>query len=181
MTKSIAHVDDVEVQAEALLGGHKSAIPVNLIAVAKRLGLVIEPAVLGDDVSGILVVDGDRGVIGYNRDQSDARQRFTIAHEIGHYVLHRQSQALFIDKNYQAAFFRSHASASKSDPREREANSFAAALLMPRIPIEREFKKCTLLELGNDDGPIAIMARMFGVSTQAMTYRLTNLNLLSGE
>src|SRR5690242_12341581 len=88
----------IERAAASLLAGARSLpVPVNVIASGLRLS--VEPIALSDDVSGILVVNDSAGVIGVNKDHSAVRQRFTVAHEIGHYVLHRDEEQLFIDKS----------------------------------------------------------------------------------
>jgi Zn-dependent peptidase ImmA (M78 family) len=166
----------IERKAEALLTRFKEPpIPVNVVA--QLLGLEVEPADLGDDVSGILVVSGDRGVIGFNKAHPLVRQRFTIAHEIAHFVLHRSEHSLFIDKHYRA-FFRNEKSAKGTDWRERAANAFAAALLMPE-GMARRAAKVHEFELGDEDGPVEELARAFQVSTQAMTFRLVNLGIIT--
>jgi Zn-dependent peptidase ImmA (M78 family) len=166
----------IERKAEALLVGHRET-PVAVNAVAAALGLVVEAASLGDDVSGILVVNGDRGVIGFNREHPIFRQRFTVAHEIGHFVLHRREEQLFIDKMYRA-FFRDGTSRQGTDLRERDANAFAAALLMPGSFVRRAARRHHF-ELGDEGGPVQDLAQLFQVSTQAMTYRLVNLGIIA--
>jgi Zn-dependent peptidase ImmA (M78 family) len=155
-------------------GVTSAPIPVHLVA--QRLGLVLEAASFGDDVSGVLVIDGDRAVIGYNSSHSPTRQRFSIAHEIGHYTLHRADSTLFIDQRYFAAF-RDRGSASGADKRERQANAFAAALLMPSELVLREVEH-RHFDLGDEDG-LRGLAEAFQVSVQAMVYRLTNMGVLS--
>src|ERR1700757_93534 len=108
-------------------------VPVPIHLVAQRLNLTLEAAALGDKVSGMLVVDGDQGAIGYNSAHARVRQRFTISHEIAHYLLHarRSGKAqLFIDK--QVAYMRNEQSSAGVDSEEIEANKLGAALLMPR-------------------------------------------------
>lgn len=77
---------------------------------------------LGETVSGMLVVEDDRGAIGYNATHAPVRQRFTIAHEIAHYILHvkksRKSQ-LFIDRS--VTFRRDETSSTGDDNQEVEA------------------------------------------------------------
>jgi len=155
-------------------GVTSAPIPVHLVA--QRLGLVLEAGSFGDDVSGVLVISGDRAVIGYNASHSPTRQRFSIAHEIGHYTLHRADSSLFIDQRYFAAF-RDRRSASGADKREREANAFAASLLMPSELVVREVEH-RHFDLGDEDG-LRGLAEAFQVSVQAMVYRLTNIGVLS--
>lgn len=60
---------------------------------------------------------------------------------------------------------------------EREANAFAAALLMPKNMVLREVQKFHFDLAGEDENMIKKLADKFEVSTQAMTYRIANLNL----
>src|SRR5688572_27369173 len=91
----------IEAKAHELLEAHNCLRrPVPLDLLAHRLGLRLHPAVLGDDISGVLVLDAGQGTIGFNSSHAPVRQRFTIAHEIGHYILHQSSSQLFIDKAY---------------------------------------------------------------------------------
>lgn len=168
--------ESIERKASALIAGYREA-PIPIAAVANSLGLDVQQVSLGDDVSGILVVNPTGGVIGVNKDHARARQRFTIAHEIGHYVLHRQDEQLFIDKGYRA-LFRDENSSRGTDTREVDANAFAAALLMP-ASVVRKSARSHHLDLGDEGGPIEELARLFQVSTQAMTYRLVNLAILA--
>ena len=152
-------------------------VPVAIEVLAHRLKLSTQASPLGDNVSGVLVVENGRGAIGYNSDHAHVRQRFTIAHEIGHYLLHvkqnRQSQ-LFIDR-YVA--FRSDAvPATGNDRDEVEANRLGAALLMPESLVREQINKLDL-DL-DDDEAVTLLAKQFQVSTSAMTNRLTNLGLL---
>jgi Zn-dependent peptidase ImmA (M78 family) len=157
-------------------------VPVPVEVVARSIGLEVEPASLGDDVSGVLVLTDGRGTIGYNEAQAPVRQRFSIAHEIGHYILHQDQGQLFIDKNY-TVFLRDQRSAIGQDVQEIQANQFAAALLMPAELIRQEIVDIGF-DLGDDeddDGDeitLAKLATKFGVSSQAMSFRLANLNLL---
>ncbi len=156
--------------------------PVPVESVAHRLGLEIERAVLGDEISGVLVVLDGRGVIGVSTHQAPTRQRFTIAHECGHFVLHRNRLPVFIDKQFLKPYFavyRNSLSGTGEDRMEREANSFAAALLMPAA-----FLQDAVSELEpdlTDDQVIETLARRFQVSRQSMSFRLANLAAAAGE
>ena len=172
MTPRTLSFEEIEAKAEGLLVGVTTP-PISVTKIAKELHVHLEAAELGSDVSGVLVVRKRSGVIGYNQTHVKERQRFSIAHELGHYALHRFERDLFIDN---ASFFRSEASASAGDPREREANVFAAALLMPRRLVVRSARKHGLAE--SDSDAIAALAREFKVSAQAMSFRLMNLGLI---
>lgn len=167
--------EDVERDAALLLerlGVRDAPIPVD--RVAALLGLHIERTVFGDDVSGVLVINQDKGVIGVNASQPLVRQRFTIAHEIAHYELHREELPVFIDKQLRqyAAVFRNADSSNGEDRREREANRYAAALLMP-LPLLREEIAKLPPEL-DDEEVVESLAARFNVSKQAMSFRIAN-------
>ncbi len=152
-------------------------VPVAIDVVAHRLKLTTEAAVLGDGVSGMLVMEGGRGAIGYNSTHAPVRQRFTIAHEIAHYLLHTKKNnksQLFIDRS--VTFRRDELSATGDDKQEVQANQLGAALLMPRGLVQQEIKKHDL-DLDDEDA-ISFLARRFQVSVAAMTNRLVNLHLL---
>src|SRR5690606_4472121 len=97
--------------------------PVDPIKVTRALGIDVRLARFKDPtISGILRANG---VIYVNYADAPVRQRFTIAHELGHYVLHSASENPAMD------LYRDERSSAGIEPREMEANNFAAALLMP--------------------------------------------------
>jgi len=63
-------------------------------------------------------------------------------------------------------------------PREIEANAFAASLLMPADWVEKQIKSRRLKDADDNDAVVSELARTFGVSQQAMMYRLVNLGYL---
>ncbi len=150
-------------------------IPVPIETVAHRLKLVVHPIAIGQDVSGILVVNNDTGVIGVNKAHPLVRRRFTIAHELAHFVLHRAISNLFIDKGF-VAVFRDQRSSRGEERKEIQANQFAAALLMPRDLLYGELQESEF-DLG-EEGTVEKLAERFNVSTQSMMYRLFNLGTL---
>lgn len=161
------------------VGAHRVPVPVEHVAAA--LGLTVERGRFGDDISGLLVMHDGRGIIGVNADHAATRQRFTIAHEIGHFVLHRNAMQVFIDHQFftpYLAAFRDGTSSTGSDRLEREANAYAAELLMPADLLGHAVAG---LELeAADEEVIATLASRFQVSKQAMTIRLVNLDKSDG-
>jgi Zn-dependent peptidase ImmA (M78 family) len=152
-------------------------VPVAIEVVARRLNLTMEAAALGENVSGMLVVKAGRGAIGYNSAHARVRQRFTISHEIAHYLLHTKKSEkaqLFIDRH--VTFRRDENSATGVDRDEVEANQLGAALLMPRGLVQQEIQRHDLNL--DDDEAISLLAKRFHVSTAAMSNRLVNLRLL---
>ena len=140
---------------------------------AEVLGVVIAEVAMPPDISGMLVREPERVVIGVNEDHSAARQRFTISHELGHFHLHK-GRSTIIDSDVRVNF-RDQVSSLATDREEVEANRFAAALLMPdhmvRSWIERESFQ-TAPEL------VERLAKSFGVSKVAVSFRLVNLGLI---
>ena len=166
----------LEQQAKQLLAdAGVDTPPVPVEQVADHLEIKIELADLGEDCSAILVRDreGDRAVIGVNWSHHSNRRRFSIAHEIAHYVLHKGDT--YIDKEYRVNF-RDLESGSGTQQEERAANAFAATLLMPAAWVREAFKQQSF-DLTEDDS-LEILAKKFQVSTQAMTYRLINLQII---
>jgi Zn-dependent peptidase ImmA (M78 family) len=145
--------------------------------VAKAIGLQVMADDLGPQVSGLLVRRGSQVLIAVKRSDPPNRRNFTVAHEIGHHVLGHQFQAgehVHVDKgNYISQ--RGPRSSTGVDPKEVEANQFAAALLMPS-----SFVRAAANRLGSPilDSDVSALAEMFKVSEQAMTIRLTGLGLL---
>jgi Zn-dependent peptidase ImmA (M78 family) len=130
----------------------------------------------GDDVSGMLYRRGATTVMVVNAQHHPHRQRFTIAHEIGHHRLH-DSDA-YLDGN-STLRFRDGTSATGTDREEREANAFAASLLMPAPWVQDRFIRLVGRRRAIDEGDaIAQLAQRFDVSEQAMRFRLVNLGLI---
>jgi Zn-dependent peptidase ImmA (M78 family) len=150
--------------------------PIPVEQLARKLGarLVFEP--LGADVSGMLYRAEGNAVIGVNSHHAKTRQRFTIAHEIGHLRLH-PGKPMFVDRSVRIDK-RDAVASLGVDRDEIEANSFAAALLMPESMIVDMIKQWPThrgTEVGSD--VIARLAHRFEVSQQAMELRLANLGL----
>jgi Zn-dependent peptidase ImmA (M78 family) len=148
--------------------------PVDVDFIAKASGIRVERTDFGADCSGVLVRKDGRAVIGVNWTDSPVRQRFTVAHELGHYELHGGDT--YVDRGQYVVQFRDPASGSGSKVEEREANQFAAAILMPATWIRQAFREQPF-DLTDDEG-LRNLAAKFQVSTQAMSYRLGNLRLL---
>jgi Zn-dependent peptidase ImmA (M78 family) len=139
-------------------------LPVDPIYIAQQLGLQVFTAGLANDVSGMLVKrPGEDAQIYINGSDSRNRQRFTCAHELGHYV--KRSGAG--QDAWSTIDYRSSLASQGVDADEIYANQFAAALLMP-APLVQDLMD----RHGN-----ATLAHQFGVSTDAMSFRRANLGL----
>ena len=182
-------MEEIERRAEAVLGqlppyiwtGKAPPIPIDEIAdshfglrvcevspaqMREAPGLGIE---LADDetISGLLLPS--LGEIWVNADEAaqwPARRRFTIAHELGHWVLHRTGQqALFCRKASVDEEPGAPATTKPALPvEESEANAFAAALLMPAELVRRHYERC--------EGDFERLCGVFRSSGAAMGRRL---------
>lgn len=145
----------------SLLNEHTNSYPTDLVAVSEALGVPIYSTSLVAGISGILVKDASTPsgfVIHVDKDEPAARQRFTAAHELGHFVLHRDLIGDRVEDNYLLR------SDGLSNSVEAEANRFAANLLMPRDQV------ALAMESGIQSADA--LAEAFGVSLTAMAIRL---------
>lgn len=169
MIQRRARYSKISAMVDALLGQHgQAAPPVRIEKIAKDLGIEIRTGDLGD-VSGLIVRSGDGAVIGVNSTQGRQRQRFTIAHELGHFLLH-EGLNNHVDHNYRINY-RSEESSKATNVDEIEANFFAASILMPK----RFLDALNAEEALDSDNEVAEFAKQFDVSRHAMSLRLANL------
>ena len=143
-------------------------VPVEAIAKAMKCKVVFGPL---QDISGILVRSPEGATIGVNERQPPVRRRFTLAHELGHLLLHSGNEVTY-DHEFRVNL-RSPASSEGKDVEEIEANFFAASLLMPDLFLEADPR--TLFIHVDDDMAVGELAKTYKVSQQAMTLRLARL------
>ena len=142
---------------------------------AKGLGVLVVYQQLQGDVSGMLVRrSGEPEIIGVNEAHPSVRQRFTIAHEIGHLRLHR-GRPLILDTQTRINM-RNAVSSTATDHEEIEANRFAAALLAPEHMVRRAARG---MQFTASEDLVEELAGQFGMSETAMNYRLLNLGIIS--
>lgn len=143
------------------------SLPVDPEAIAIADGVKIRPiediglAALGG-LSGAYKPNNGIPTIYINRTESLTRQRFTCAHELGHRALGHSGDQLDRPSGFVIGQF---------DFKEVEANAFAASLLMPKWSIEA-------LIVDQNIKNIDALAEIFGVSQNAMRFRLINLGWL---
>jgi hypothetical protein len=89
-----------------------------------------------------------------NTDSSPIRQRFTVAHELGHLLLHEPGSV-----------FRDNFATDAGGIREIQANRFAFSLLIP-----------SWMAQAYTGAPVTDLARLFGVSTAAMEFRIESFD-----
>lgn len=159
--------DALRERYHAFFEGEELPVPVESIA-EDLLGLSVGEAALG--VSGLLL-PADRQIWVNAREAQEApgRRRFTIAHELGHWVCQ------CLEGRTAPMYCRSdEVGPPDGDTRqlEREANVFAAELLMPKAAVCKEFGESPRLQH---------MAARFGVSEDAIAWRLYNFGLVESR
>jgi Zn-dependent peptidase ImmA (M78 family) len=167
--------DDPEARAaETLAKLDFRLLPIPVEKVAKSLGALIRFQPFDEELSGMIFIKEGVAIIGVNALHHPNRQRFTLAHEIGHLVMHRDiiSTEVHVDREF-AVLMRDATSATGQNKIEREANRFAAALLVPRNLLEKELKAKPFDIDGQS--PLDELAKKFRVSKQMMEFRITNL------
>jgi Zn-dependent peptidase ImmA (M78 family) len=140
------------------------AIPVNIFKILRAHRIIVLHVKAGSEFNGLFVRLRSRPVIVLNATHPPARRRFTAAHELYHYLRHLD------DPHTPAPSFHDSPDADgySAVREEREANRFAARLLMPREAV------VSAAEEGLD---CEAMAKRFFVSLDAMRIRLRELRL----
>ncbi|MDI6777977.1 MAG: ImmA/IrrE family metallo-endopeptidase [Patescibacteria group bacterium] len=149
-------------------------VPVPLEEVAKMLNIRIGKAP-NSELTGILVRKKNSGLIGVNSNDTYVRQRFTIAHEIGHYLLEKKEAHV----DYPSTiYYRNYEDGSAKSDHEITANKFAAALLMPKNKLKLDFVRLFERKVFQEKD-LEYLAEKYLVSKEAMRYRLVNLGLVT--
>lgn len=142
-------------------------VPTPLRRIAKHLDIFVEYTPLDDALSGMAMIRDGHRLVWVNSLHHPNRQRFTLAHEIGHHVLHEEflKEGVHVDK----AMLRRDALSSEGSARvEIEANNFASELLMPEPMMQAYFGSINL----EDQAKVAGVAARFKVSPAALQFRL---------
>lgn len=151
--------------------------PVPVESLAERLGAKVSYSPFEGDLSGMVFRHDDQVIIGVNSLHHPNRQRFTIAHEIGHMLLHK-GEEVHVDRTYRVNL-RDDLSSQAVSRDEIQANAFAAALLMPEEMLIEDLRGQDI-DFENED-QLRVLAAKYGVSFQALNLRLANLGLLSSS
>lgn len=152
--------------------------PIPVERIARHVGATVRYYPLDDELSGMLFINDRQPIIGVNALHHPHRQRFTIAHEIGHLILHREkiAERVHVDKKFPVVMLhRDTRSTQGTDWFEIQANQFAAALLMPEFLL-REAVGQEEYDI-DDQRPIDELAKKLRVSRQALEYRNRDLDL----
>ncbi|MDC5869874.1 ImmA/IrrE family metallo-endopeptidase [Vibrio europaeus] len=150
-----------EDERSLILSFHQT-LPVKIGTLAKALGINIKVATLPDNISGEIKETNGSVTIKVNKHDVNARQRFTLAHEVAHFLLHKHllNSGITDDVLYRS---------SLSDEVEAQANRLAADILMPlsliKSAVERHVDK-------KSEAKWEAVAQEAEVSTTALKIRL---------
>jgi Zn-dependent peptidase ImmA (M78 family) len=163
--------------------------PVDLDSVVEKLGIDVKKSISFEKSHcGEISISGETASIWINDLTPPNRQRFTLAHEIGHYI--NDIEPLLASNETEKSFIDDEKTlwrGGQKKPEEYRANKFAAALLMPRDLVVQEskdlievMKKETKRKKVSKKDFISRMAEMFNVSEQSMQIRLEVLGVIKG-
>ena len=107
------------------------------------------------------------GCIAVNSNHPEDRRRWSLAHDYGHFLTYRQKPTVFIEDGYQ-----------RKPESERLADDFATFFLMPTNGLMRRFNDIRKTKESVKLGDLLTLAHFYGVSMEAMLFRLENLRLL---
>jgi len=143
--------------------------PVPIEELAKAVNIIEFRELDADGFEGALLTDANKnkGVILYKAGARDERRRFTIAHELGHFLMpsHKGNQQC------TASDLRESRRGDDHQRREAEANRFAAGLLMPKPWFSRDMNR-----LGDADvAHVQVLAKRYGTSLEATSNRYCEL------
>ncbi|MDE0385285.1 MAG: ImmA/IrrE family metallo-endopeptidase [Defluviicoccus sp.] len=151
----------------SIVNEYRKSAPVDVAGLARALGIVVREKYLPDDLSGSIEPNGQGGyAITVNASHAVTRQRFTIAHELGHFLMHESliGSGIGDDRAYRSTSTGKYFNSNIGPKEETEANKIAAAILMP----------VDLVKARKDQGVECPqrLAEEFGVSEHAMSIRL---------
>lgn len=154
--------------------------PVKIVNICNQKGIKVFEEYINPDVSGLIVVDekewekyGTNKFIVVNLADSPERRRFTIAHELAHYVLHRRDNLLYAHRDVNNQSLR-------QNEIEAEANYFATNILMPENLVRERVEdiKKILWGVAPNFTLVNEVADSFLVSKKAAEVRLKQLGLI---
>ena len=166
-----------EKRAEQVLSECRIKVrPIPLETILEKEGIRKAELPAGDDVFGAIIRQNGVVLIAINPSQHLNRQRFTLAHELGHFYCHYKDSmghVEHVDGDFRV-HWRDQESSTGTNWKEIEANRFAAALLIPEFLLRKDLDTCRVI----DRDMINHLASMYKVSRLAMQFRLINLGLL---
>ena len=150
-------------------------VPIPIVAIMKSLNFQVVAGELKDEISGIIGIDDDLAknfksskVIAINNKDNVGHQRFTMAHELAHYLFD-------FDVSNQIVYYNTYNTFEDENEEERRANYFAANLLMPEKKFKKEFDNVVIKN--NLYVTVEKLSQIFQVSGEAVGRRISELSL----
>ena len=150
-------------------------VPIPIVAIMKSLNFQVVAGELKDEISGIIGIDDDLAknfksskVIAINNKDNVGHQRFTMAHELAHYLFD-------FDVSNQIVYYNTYNTFEDENKEERRANYFAANLLMPEKKFKKEFDNVVIKN--NLYVTVEKLSQIFQVSGEAVRRRISELSL----
>lgn len=138
--------------------------PIDTFSLVNKYGLKLSFIKLPEKFSNVAgFIDFKTNKVYVSGDDSPNRQAFTVAHELGHWLLHKDLYTKEPEK-YQI-LLRQPINGINLTPEEKEANCFAARLLVPKDMLMEKRKKYPFATINN-------LAELFAVSYDVMSYRI---------
>ncbi len=139
--------------AKEILAKNPSGSYTDVESIIDNYGIRVYYYAFSSEISGIFTWIGNQPVIGINKLHPKVRQRFTMAHELYHFLKHPEDKQVL-----------RMSSTTNDNLEERHASEFAASLLMPKQVIA-----------ANNEKSARALAKFFRVSEEAMEIRLKEL------
>lgn len=158
-------------EVRATIEAHQDSTPVKLSQLARALGVPVKAATLAPGISGEIRPEGEGFTIRINRHDPSKRQRFTVAHELAHFLLHAdqiEAGGIADDVLYRSTL---------SDRREAQANRLAADILMPDALVLAGVEEAREIGVGD---LVLYLAEGFATSEVAMRIKLDQLGVSDG-
>jgi Zn-dependent peptidase ImmA (M78 family) len=166
----------IKLLVDTIIRQNNLTIPIDVEKVAQAIGAELKWDDFDGSLSGFAFQKHGSKYIGVNSLEGEQRQRFTIAHELGHLFLHKQNSVSY---DTGMIMLRDGHSSDGTDIKEIEANRFAAELLMPEESIREDLASKGQIDLVGDSETtkqlISNLADKYNVSPSAMSIRLTTL------
>ena len=160
----------LDAEQRRIVETHLSECPVRLGRLAGALGIKVKVSGLRTWISGQIRNEDGGYVIRVNRYEARERQRFTIAHALGHFLLHKDLIDTLPDGIRDNVLYRSDA----PEHTEFEVNRLAMEIVMPTHQVQDALQKDFNGKATRE--AIESLAERFRVSKAAMEVRLENLS-----
>lgn len=148
-------------------------MPLDIHALVSQYGIEVQGRKMERSIPGMMVTTKSSALVTINENLPLNQQRFTLAHLLGHFVLHGKSAEVFVDRT--TPIKGEGPEASKQLMQEAEANEFAGELLMPESIIRDRFGNSRPYPYNLES--LRPLAAQFGINELVLAIRLTQLGL----